>query len=250
MSWILVRLRGLKELSSEFSENVYIKDWLFNTGNIDARRLSYLRQDTSYLDIAQRVTREARDIHFRARAGSREAKFNIRAEFDFSVEPETLDIFFNGSQGIRAQYYLDTRRGIESNRLVIDLLKDRLIEVVCLSSQDRMTLEQIEKSLNCGSAKIWIDEDSSTLNQTSRNREDIMDLDVPRWAGFMAEVLMAWRTNKLPIPSVMTRALLGVQTPEGRRLRVIGAWLDERGEEFVAPSKINRAQHIHDYGFS
>ncbi len=47
-----------------------------------------------------------------------------------------------------------------------------------------------------------------------------------------------------------TRALLGVQAPEGSQMEVLGAWLDDSDQEFVVASKINRALHIHQYGFS
>ena len=50
--------------------------------------------------------------------------------------------------------------------------------------------------------------------------------------------------------TIKTRALQGVQAPEGDRMEVLGAWLDDDDREFVVPSKLNRAQHIHEYGFS
>jgi hypothetical protein len=31
---------------------------------------------------------------------------------------------------------------------------------------------------------------------------------------------------------------------------VFGAWLNNQGEEFVVPSKMQRAEEIHNYGYS
>ncbi len=241
---------GVKALTNVFSQNVNIEEWRIRRNKVGAQRLSSLHQALPYSSIAQRVADEIKNVQFYPKRGDREAKNNKRAEFYFSVDPETLDIFFNSSQGYRAQYYLDSQRGIESNRIVIDLLKDKLIEAASQSNQTMMSIEQVKKSLEHESVKIWINEKHSTLNQTSRDPEQIMVLEIPRWMETMEQVLSAWAENQQPNPSIKTRALLGVQAPEGNCMEVLGAWLDDKDKEFVVPSKIKRAQHIHEYGFS
>jgi len=106
------------------------------------------------------------------------------------------------------------------------------------------------KSLEYGSAKVWISEEDSTLDQSGHDAEQIVTLEVPRWVEAMNDVLAAWKAGRHPIPSIKSRALLGVQAPEGKRLKVLGAWMDKYGEEFVVLSKVDRAEHIHKYGFS
>ena len=133
---------------------------------------------------------------------------------------------------------------------MIDLLKDKLIEAANQSNQTMMSLEQAKKSLEYESAKIWINEKHSTLDQTSLDPEQVVALKVPRWVNNMEQVLAAWAENQQPNPSIKTRALLGVQAPEGNCLEVLGAWLGDNDKEFVVPSKVQRTQHIHEYGFS
>lgn len=231
-------------------QNAKIEEWKFQPEKIGENRLRLLQRKISLSTIAQRISDEMMNFKFHLKEGDNEAKNKIRAEFFFDVCAETLDIFFNGSQGYRAQYYLEPKNGTECNRFVIDVLKDKLIEVAMQSSQNVMTLEQIRRSLGYESAKIWICEDNSTLNQTSRDPEKIVALAIPRWVEAMERVLAAWAAHQQPSPTIQTRALLGVQAPEGSRMEVLGAWLDGSDQEFVVPSKINRALHIHQYGFS
>ncbi len=190
------------------------------------------------------------NLMFHPEEGNKEVKNKIRAEFSFDVCAETLDLFFNSSQGYRAQYYLDLKKGGQCNRFVIDELKKKLIDAAMQRSQNVMNSEQIKRSLEFGSAKIWICEDNSTLDQTSYDSAQIVTLEIPKWVEAMTRVLTAWKAGRQPSPPIQTRALLGVQAPEGRRMKVLGAWLDDDDQEFVVPSKINRALHIHQYGFS
>lgn len=231
-------------------QNVKIEEWKFRSDKMTVKRLRSLQQELLLPVIAQRIADEVTNIVFHWKEGDREAKNKARAEFLFKVCPETLDVFFNSSQGYRAQYYLDPQRGIECNRLVIDVVKGKLIEAARQSNRSVMTLEQVQKSLEYGSAKIWIYEHDSTLDQTSRDPEQIVALEVPRWVEAMKQVLAAWDAHQQPSSTTKTRALLGVQAPEGSRMEVLGAWLDDNDKEFVVPSKVNRVQHIHQYGFS
>lgn len=233
-----------------FVQSMKITEWKFRVKKLQADRLRSLQQKYSFSEIAKRIMSEMKDIEFRPKEGRKEAKNKIRAEFFFTISAETLDLFFNSSQGYRAQYYLDPQQSIECNRFLVDMVKGRLIEAAMQSNQNRMTIEQIRKSLEYRSAKIWIHENSSTLDQKSRDPEQIVALEIPRWVEAMNQVLAAWNKNQQPSPTIQTRALLGVQAPEGNLMEILGAWLDSDNKEFVVPSKVYRAQHIHRYGFS
>jgi hypothetical protein len=241
---------GILRLADVLTLNVKIEEWRFRPEKIGANRLRLLQQEVSFSSIARRISNEMTNVTFHPKEGRREAKNKVRAEFFFDVCGETWDIFFNSSQGHRAQYYLDPKNGIECNRFVIDMLRNKFIQAAMESSQDVMTLEQVKRSLDYGSAKIWICEENSTLDQTSRDPEQIVALAIPRWVDAMKRVLAAWAAQQQPSPSIQTRALLGVQAPEGSRIEVLGTWLDDSDQEFVPPSKIHRALHIHQYGFS
>lgn len=239
-------------LMNIFSQSIKIEEWKFQTKKVAAQRLRSFEQDLPFSTITQRVADEVTDIKYHPEEGKTEAKNKKRAEFFFRINTKTLDIFFNSPQGYRAQYYLDPQRGNDCNRLMIDMLKGKLIEAARQTSQGLMTIEQVEKSLEYNSAKIWIDESESTLNQICRDPKEILALEIPRWVAAMNQVLAAWSAGQQPEPTIMDRALLGVQAPVGvgGHMKVLGAWLDANDREFVVQSKINRAQQIHNYGFS
>lgn len=114
-----------------------------------------------------------------------------------------------------------------------------------------MTEEQIKNSLTYPSAKVWIDEDESTLDQKDRDLEKIIALNIPRWVNVARRVIRAWDDKKYSAVTIEDRSLLGVQAPEGTRIKIMGAWVGENdNQEFVVPSKVDRALHIHSYGFS
>lgn len=192
-------------MTNIFSQKVNINEWQFREDKVGSKRLSLLLQSLPYSAIAQRIANQIKNIGFRPAKGDKEAKDKKRAEFYFSVDSETLDLFFNGSQGYRAQYYLDPERGIESNRFVIDLLKGKLIEAANRSHQTILSLEQVEKSLECKSAKIWINENHSTLDQTSHDADEIVALKTLRWVEALRQVLAAWDRGQRPDPQSKTR---------------------------------------------
>ena len=130
-------------------------EWAFRPEKLGVQRLRLLQQADSYSAIAHRIAGEMTGIQFRGKKGNKEAKNKKRAEFFFDVEAETLDGFFNGSQGYRAQYYVEPQRGIECTRFVLELCR-QLIEAASQSNQGVMTLEQVKKSLQCEISKKWM----------------------------------------------------------------------------------------------
>jgi hypothetical protein len=227
-----------------------IKEWQYRIEKIGANRLRLLQGETSFDSVAQRISNEITSICFYPKEGNRKARGKIRAEFYFDISRETFDIFFNSSYGYRAQYYLDTDNGLKYNRILIDMIRGKLIDHAMKTSQNKLTLKQVNLSLDYESAKVWIHEDSSTIDQVGQDPAHIVALEIPRWVAAMERVLDAWEVHKQPNPTIQTRALLGVQAPEGSRIEVLGAWLDTNNQEFIVPSKIHRAMHIHQYGFS
>jgi hypothetical protein len=227
-----------------------IEEWRFRNEKVSSERIRLLTREFTSDDIIQRIADEMTDISFSWKKGDKEAVIKHRAEFVFSVNAQTQDLFFNSAYGYRAMYYLAPHTGIEFNRGAIDGIKGRLVAAAKRAASSKRAVENIIKSLEYESAKIWISEDHSTLDQTSHDPARILALEVPRWVEAMSAVLSAWKAGHQPSPTIKSRALLGVQAPQGNRLKVLGAWMSDDGEEFVVQSKTYRAEHIHQYGFS
>lgn len=231
-----------------FERPLKIIEWKLLPRKIKQNRLCLLNQVIPFSAIIQRIADEMINIRFFPEDGTREAKGKIRADFSFDVSNNTLDLFFNSSQGLRAQYYISPERGEKANRFAIDKIKDKLIGVVSESQQNRMTLKQVIISIECMSAKIWIDEKYVKL-KNSYLLEEIVELEVPRWVKSMEEYLERPENEQMN-PQRQDLALSGVQAPEGKAMAVFGAWLDSKDLEFVVPSKKERSRHINQYGFS
>ena len=220
---------GQQEMQ-QFNELLRVEEWKYNLVKIQEDRLKRFSTSLPFLSIVQQMLRELNAIQGDTFPGKQEALGKNRYEIFFSVERQTFDLFFNGPQGIRAQYFLDAERGKAATRLAIDTLLPNIMNA--LSSQLN---NQIRTSIAFPSTKIWIHEDESTLNLNTSRLERVIELDIARWVNHARSVSVA---------------RLGVQAPQGVRMLIYGAWLDSQNREFVVPSKIHRAEHIHDYGFS
>jgi hypothetical protein len=231
-----------------FREHVDIPEWNFNPALINAERAKRLIEHLPFSELVGRIS-EVRSIAFSAEMGRRDARGWVRALWVIDTTPEVFDLFFNSPSGYRAQFYIAADRGLRANRLSIDSVQDRLLGLAEAYPVNLMTRQQVETSLASRYAKIWIDESASTVNKTSTDPLVIQALEVPRWVRAMNEALSAWAQQRGPAPYV-ARSLLGVQAPEGRSLKIVGAWVNNEIADHVVHSKEERAEHIHKFGFS
>ena len=221
----------------------------YRADRISPERLKILLMHCSFDDVLASVYREISDLTYKPDPGNREALGHWRAKFVFSVTEPTYDLFFNGSAGYRAQFCEDSMVGVLKNQQCVDVLRPLLLDFArtCVSVQD---LRQIEASLRCRSAKVWIDESACTLDPSIVS-DDVVAISVPRWVQAAREAELEIKTRQDSCPKAKKAALDGVQAPQGTRLAVFGGFIDEASHrEFVVPSKRRRHQHIQLYGFS
>lgn len=228
------------------------RDWIFVPDRVSDERRLYMEEPRLFEDVLRAVTDDAKDIAYRTKRGCIETKGHTRAEFRLSVTLRTYDLFFNSRSGYRAQFYYDQERGMQQNRAILTRLRAVLLDAA--SAKDRhatFTIAHVERSLDVPSAKIWINEDTSSLDQKSIDATALTAINVPHWARAARKAEASIRHGFTLRPAAQQKALLGVQAPTGTELKVLGAWLDDRsGLEFVAPSKRNRTRQIRVYGFA
>lgn len=145
-----------------------------------------------------------------------------RPEFILRVHEDTYDAFFNSPNGYRGQYAISAERGIYANRRILEDAESRLLAYACTKDASE---KLVITSLRGWDARIWIDEPEVTEEQL--------------WDGLPAIDFEKWAHHKS----------FGIMAPVGERLKVMGAWLDERGQEQRDPDKVSRAEQIHDRGF-
>lgn len=152
-----------------------------------------------------------------------------------SIGRDIFDLFFNSQNGYRGSYFHSPEEGMLVNSHLLNLLAPRLAS---FKAHQDMTPRMIEQSLRAPSAKCWLAEVGKGFCPTCAGEWTAPQDDTP-------EILNGrWEEG------TTTNSRYGRKAPVQKQLRVIGAFVNEAGDEYVAPRKRARAQQIHDYGWS
>lgn len=146
-----------------------------------------------------------------------------------------FDLFFNSCNGYRGSYFRSPTHGLRMNALLLRLLGPSLIE---FRRHDTMPANFVSKSLLASSAKSWLAEVgkgfcSACEGDWSAPKDDTPEIFNGRWE-------IATTAN----------SRFGRKAPFLEKLRVMGAFVNQAGEEYVATRKLRRAEEIHDVGWS
>ena len=222
--------------------------------NISHKRIAYLRKQVEFKEIVNDICREMVIIDYNIEESS---CFNncIRHSFILSITPKTYDIFFNSEYGYRGKYFFGTKEGKNANRELITAIKEKLVDYANQNPSNikTSTHQRVVDSLNKESAKIWIQQSSSTLNEKQFKLISDMAIENPSWHKFALKV---GEDNKKPKSKRHKnyrrrfKAILGLRAPIGVKLEVKGAFPDLEGKEIIGKGKYSRAKQIRYYGFS
>lgn len=146
-----------------------------------------------------------------------------------------FDLFFNSSNGYRGWYFRSPVEGLRINALLLELLAPNLIE---FQRHKRMPSDVVSKSLLASSGKCWLAEVGKGFCRACEGDWSAPKDDVPEILNGRWEI------------SVAPNSRFGRKAPFLERLRVMGAFVNQTGEEYVAKRKLRRAEEIHDVGWS
>ena len=226
-------------------------------------RLSRLLDPINTLDRISESLRKHMIVCARWEWGSDpELHGRARVSFELQVDVAVYDVFFNGWDGYRAQYYRSVVAGIAANVVVLSSLRPQLVSAAQswglfapapgfpVNWRD-LAREDVARSLSDDGAKIWISEHELTHIepqwQSGVPRHEIL---APRWVQNVDHAVSEEKTgtwDRQPALIAGTRAFLG------ERLGVRGAFIVPGARHFpaVVPCrKHGRAKQIHDYGFA
>ena len=227
--------------------------WMYSQF-ISPDRIAYLSEQVEFQDIIKAINREMVIINYSIEESN---CFNncIRHGFIFSITPKTYDIFFNSEYGYRGKYFLGTKEGTDANREIINALKEKLVNYANQnpSNKNILTNQKVENSLNKESAKIWIHQASSTLNEKQFKIIEDVGIENANWYKFALKVQEDNKKKNNERHKNYTRrfkAILGIRAPVGVKLEIKGAFLDIEGNEVIGKGKYSRAKQIRCYGFS
>ncbi len=207
--------------------------WKFS-GKISGDRLALLMNPPPFEQIVNRLVSSCSIASYEVTPGRKQEVVGARqAEFRIEVAPEQreiVDLFFNSSEGIRAQYFRSPDIGDEKNDYVIHELAPKLLEAAETYPASYMTLDDVSTSLNSRSKKIWIAED-----------------DNAQWT-FNALLVERWveAANK-----GINNAMRGTAAVANDALEVKGAFIElGTNTERIPFDKLKRSEEIFNYGYS
>jgi hypothetical protein len=161
-----------------------------------------------------------------------------------------LDRFFNGRDGIRAQYYKSVYHGQKENLYLISRLSDRLIELARFKDSS-VEMDLLRTSLSKPSAKVWISERDIQGQEIIRAGD--LELDEESIQNDWLEIAKKVKSDGYDSGEYQfyCAALNGVRAPIPDQLEMKGAWIDEsRVHEYVTSDKRDRDWQIFMFGFS
>ena len=197
-------------------------------------RLNQLTRPPEASDIAESIAAEMSVVCRHQDQCSDDTRF-FRAVYCISVSRATFDLFFNSWTGYRAAFFRSPYEGLAVNTVFIERLSPPLISAGSISDQPH--IDAVD-SLNATSAKLWLSEVGKELCQRCTGEWKALP-SAP------AEILNGrWETSDRPY------AAYGRSAPYLTKVRIFGAFINERGDEFIPHSKRHRANELHECGWS
>lgn len=203
--------------------------WTFSV--TPSSRLTYLDHPPSFEEITESI-KQSMAILCRHEVQCGDDSRFFRAVYCIKIAEPLFDLFFNSAHGYRGWYYRSAHKGLEMNSVFIGALRPALLASGSISNEPH---SDAGESLASGSAKAWLAERSMKLcdncaGEWSPPQDDVPEVMNGRWE--------------------FRRPGYGSKAPYLTKIRVIGAFLNEHGDEFVPARKRHRAEEIHNTGWS
>jgi len=200
----------------------------------DISRSDRLNAAPPFVEIAHAVASSMRIICTHSDTCDEAAGF-MRIVCCGSVDRDLFDLFFNAENGYRGQYFISEEAGLLANSQLLKLLASPLAS---FTAHTNMTASHAELSLRAPSAKAWLAEVGKGFCRACAG-----EWTAPQDA--VAEILNGrWELG------VEAKARYGRKAPRLEQLRIMGAFVNSAGHEYVTTQKCDRAQHIHEFGWS
>lgn len=210
----------------------FITEWRYSDA-FTPERASALRAPATMGTIAKRIA-EAMEIaccHYQTCDDHRDFG---RVTYCLRVSEDLFDLFFNSPYGYRGAYFRSPAEGIEANRTLMEIIAPQLISA---SRHGAFQEEQnwLHESLTSYSSKAWLAEASLELcphceGEWGTPADDVPDIFNGRWD--------------------KATPTYGRKAPRLTKIRVFGAFFDDRGNEFIPSSKRKRPWDIHNVGWA
>ena len=202
---------------------------------VDADRAAALSAELEFGSVVERIEREM-DVLCRHLQACDDADGFARAVYCISVSRSSFDAFFNSEHGYRGAYFRSPHQGLAANEAFIRALRPKL--TAWARADGVADIEFDKESLSTPSAKAWLAEAGVKICQRcdgewTHPQDGTAEIHNGRWE-------CADNSN----------AVRGRKAPFLTKIRILGAFLNERHDEFIPGRKRHRAQEIHEWGWS
>jgi hypothetical protein len=214
---------------------VHVTEWKYK-GVCDDARLRALETSAPFEDLAGRLERDMEIVCCHTRDCCDRPGYK-RTIYCVEVAPQLFDVIFNSQSGYRGAYFQSPERGLSANGLALSTVALRLVAWTrdhCVDQDPAFAA----KSLSAPSAKLWLAEGPLSLCDRCKGEWSLSvraNLEI---------INGRWERDS------HTHAEWGRQAPWFRKVRFIGAFLNDAGNEYVALHKKCRATDICARGWS
>lgn len=216
--------------------------WKFSA-SVSNDRISALLMPSTIEAISRRIANEMEFLCSHHDPCKDHADF-AREIYCIRVPEELFDIFFNSPHGYRGAYFRSPGEGMDANMCFIQTLAPKLIEMSALSTTPSKR-ESIRESLLSNSAKAWLAENGNHFHSCPKCEGE---WGTPQDTS--PEIINGrWDLSQESL-SQESLSKCGNQAPRFTKIRIFGAFLDNRNNEFIPDRKRNRSRDINMYGWS
>lgn len=213
----------------------HMSSWRY-AKSVEKERSQALLAAPSFSDLSDQVAKKMKILCGHCDPCQINADFH-RVVFCIKISPELFDLFFNSPNGYRGAYFESPYRGLEANAEFIGRLEADLLDWA--GKRDlNIDTDFATESLRTPSAKVWLAECGNQLCGECKGEFNSPQDDHPEICNGL------WEGASGP------NGGWGRKAPKLTRLRIFGAFLNERHDEFIDERKRHRAKEIHECGWS
>ncbi|UQR61759.1 hypothetical protein LRP30_33915 [Bradyrhizobium sp. C-145] len=209
--------------------------------NID-HSVKYSRRErllcaTDFDEIVAKTCVSAELFHIACEKGRKGDKVGLhRWSVTLRTSSKAIDLWHNSRGGYRAQYYLSLDTGEAANAYALEHLTKLAESLVQADRYRRRYWARASVSICHQYARVWIHQGLWCHHAKITDRL----LHVQQW-----------QLDPDDDRDTRKRKALGMLIPENEtKLKIIGQWLDETNSPRATPPKADRADHIHECGFT
>jgi hypothetical protein len=167
----------------------------------------------------------------------------FRPVYTVHIGRPLFDLFFNSPFGYRAAYFQSPGLGLDANVSFLQTIAPRLVNDSA-SLKSALSVDFIHASLSTPSAKVWLTECGKELDSTCAGCRGEWSSGITG-AAARPEILNGrWEVAE------GQKAEWGRTAPYLEKLRIMGAFINDRYHEVVPHDKRFRAYEVHKFGWS